>query len=236
MNKGNQKDNIIQLPELLDQVRVFRNRRQAGEVLARMLEGFRLTNTLILAIPSGGVPVAVVIAEQLQLPLDIAVVSKITLPWNTEAGYGAVAFDGTMRLNQDLLPHLRLTEKQLKEGRAQTFEKVRRRLQKFRGDQAMPDLRDRKVILVDDGLASGFTLLVAVEAVRKAGAESILVAVPTGSYKSVLRVSRQVETLYCANIRAGWSFAVAEAYQRWTDVEEEEALSLFQQYQRRHQP
>ncbi len=236
MNPGNQNDDIIELPELRDQVRIFRNRKQAGEVLAQMLEGFRSTETLVMAIPSGGVPVAVVVAEHLRLPLDIAVVSKITLPWNTEAGYGAVAFDGTMRLNEDLLPHLRLTAEEIEEGKIQTLGKVRRRIRKFRGDQALPDLSGRKIILVDDGLASGFTLLVAVEAMEKAGVRSIQVAVPTGSYKSALKVSRRVEAVYCANIRTGWSFAVAEAYQRWTDVEEEEALSLFQQYQRRHQP
>jgi putative phosphoribosyl transferase len=228
------KERIIQLPELKEREGVFQNRRQAGEVLAGMLDSFRKTNALVLAIPSGGIPVAAVIAEDLSLPLDVAVVSKITLPWNTEAGYGAVAFDGTIRLNQELLPHFRLTEKQIEAGKEQTLEKVFRRVKKFQRDRPFPDLENRKVILVDDGLASGFTLLVAVEALRKAGATFIIVAVPTGSHHSVLKVSRQVETLYCANIRSGWGFAVASAYQHWRDVGEEEALALYRHYRSRH--
>ncbi len=105
------KDPVIELPELRDKILVFRDRTQAGQVLAKMLQAFRQTDTLVMAIPSGGLPVAVVIAKELDLPLDVAVVSKITLPWDTEAGYGAVAFDGTMGFNEDLLSHLRLTEK-----------------------------------------------------------------------------------------------------------------------------
>jgi predicted phosphoribosyltransferase len=224
---------IIEMPDLRDRIRIFRGRDDAGRVVARMLDNFRATDTLILGIPSGGIPVAVAVAEELHLPLEAAVVSKITLPWNTEAGYGAVAFDGTVRLNEDLLPHLRLTEKQMAEGLEKTREKVARRVRRFRGDQPWPQLKGRTAILVDDGLASGFTMLTAVEAVRRLQAEKIVIAVPTGSADRIRKVSRQVEALYCANIREGWSFSVAEAYQRWFDLEEEEAVRMFQEYQRK---
>jgi putative phosphoribosyl transferase len=223
-------NNIIENPELKEKIRVFRNRVQAGEVLAEMLESFRNSDSLVLAIPSGGVPVGAAMARALSLPLDVAVVSKITLPWNTEAGYGAVAFDGTIRLNEDLLSHLRLSPEQIETGKALTMEKVHRRLEKFRKGRPFPDLSNRKVILVDDGLASGFTLLTAVEALKKAGASSLIVAVPTGSQTAILKVSRRVEALYCANIRSGWGFAVASAYRRWTDVPEEEALEIYKNF------
>ena len=235
MNAGKRQNHIIEIPELRDRIRVFHNRSQAGEVLSALLDSYKNSPSLIMAIPSGGIPVAVSIAERLDLPLEVAPVSKITLPWNTEAGYGAVAFDGTTRLNTDLLPHLRLTEKDIEEGKIKTWEKVKRRTQKFRGNLPFPDLADRPVILIDDGLASGFTLLVAVEALRKAGASNLIVAVPTGSLKSVQKVSRQVEVLYCANIRSGWSFAVADAYERWTDVDEEEAVAAYQAFQHNNQ-
>jgi putative phosphoribosyl transferase len=220
---------IIEIPELSEKERIFRNRQHAGEVLGGMLSGFKSTDSLILAIPSGGVPVGAALARSLSLPLDVAIVSKITLPWNTESGYGAVAFDGTIRLNEELLPYLKLSPKQIESGKEQTLEKVRRRINKFRRDRPFPKISDRKVILVDDGLASGFTLLVAIEALRKTGASFLIVAVPTGSRNSVLRVGRKVEALYCANIRSGWSFAVASAYQRWTDVDEEEAVAVYNQ-------
>ena len=95
--------NVVDLPDLRDQLGVFLNRDHAGEILAGMLEVYSDSNAMVMAVPAGGVPVAKVLAEHLNLPLDIAVVSKITLPWNTEVGYGAVAFDGTVRLNNDLV-------------------------------------------------------------------------------------------------------------------------------------
>jgi predicted phosphoribosyltransferase len=228
-------EKIVELPDLRDQVRIFRNRDHAGRVVAEMLEGYRKTDTTILAIPSGGVPVAVAVAEKLDLPLEVTVVSKITLPWNTEAGYGAVAFDGTVRINEDLLPHLRLTDQQIAEGIEKTRQKVQRRVKKFLGDRRFPDLNRKTAILVDDGLASGFTLLVAIEAVRRLGSKEIIIAVPTGSADRVRKVAREVDALYCANIREGWGFAVAEAYRRWFDLEEEEAVRLYKDYQTRFQ-
>jgi putative phosphoribosyl transferase len=228
-------EKIVELPELRDQVGIFRSRDHAGRVVAEMLEGYRETDSTILAIPSGGVPVAVAVAEQLALPLEVAVVSKITLPWNTEAGYGAVAFDGTVRINEDLLPHLRLSEQQIAEGIEKTRQKVQRRVRKFLGERPFPDLSRKAAILVDDGLASGFTLLVAVEAVRCLGSGEIIIAVPTGSADRVRKVAREVDALYCANIREGWGFAVAEAYRRWVDLEEEEAVRLYNDYQIRFQ-
>jgi predicted phosphoribosyltransferase len=218
---------IIELPGLRDRLQVFRDRTHAGEILAGMLEDYRSSQTLVMAIPAGGIPVAAALARMLILPLDVAVVSKITLPWNTEVGYGAVAFDGTTRLNRDLLPRLRLSEQEIEAGKAATAGKVEGRVDRFRGSRPYPDFTKEKVILVDDGLASGFTLLVGVEALKKSGAREIIVAVPTGSSSTVQRVAAEVDRLYCANIRGGWSFAVADAYERWTDVAEEEALRIY---------
>jgi predicted phosphoribosyltransferase len=221
--------NVEDLPGLRDRIAVFRERGHAGEILARMLEQYGKGDSVVMAIPAGGVPVAKVIAERLGLPLDITVVSKITLPWNTEAGYGAVAFDGTVRLNEELVERTGLTDEEIKQGIEKTKSKVGRRVRNFRGDRDFPDLSTRQVILVDDGLASGFTMRVAVEALRKLRASNIVVAVPTGHHYSVTRMAGEVEALYCANIRSGWSFAVADAYEKWTDVEEEEVAAILKQ-------
>jgi predicted phosphoribosyltransferase len=219
-------DNVKDLPDLRDNVGVFRNRNHAGEILAGMLEAYSDSEALVMAVPAGGVPVAKVLAEQLNLPMDIAVVSKITLPWNTEVGYGAVAFDGTVRLNNDLVARLGLTEEEIQQGISKTSAKVAHRVKNLRGEQALPDLSTYQIILVDDGLASGFTMHVAVEALQKAGTNSITVAVPTGHQRSVGRIAGEVDTLYCANIRGGYHFAVANAYVRWSDVGEKEVVSL----------
>jgi predicted phosphoribosyltransferase len=177
---------------------------------------------LVMPIPAGGVPVGAEIARRLELPLDAVVVSKVLLPWTTEAGYGAVAFDGTVRLNQELVRRFRLSEDVVQKGIQGTREKVRRRVRALRGDRPFPEVTERVVLLVDDGLASGFTMRVAVEALAKAGAVCILIAVPTGSRDTVEALACEVDRIYCANIRSGLPFAVADAYQRWSDVDEGE--------------
>jgi putative phosphoribosyl transferase len=218
--------NVVDLPDLRDQVGVFRNRNHAGEILAGMLEVYSDSDAMVMAIPAGGVPVGKVLAEKLSLPFDLAVVNKITLPWNTEVGYGAVAFDGSVRLNNDLVARLGLTDEEIQQGISKTSAKVTHRVKNLRGEQALPDLSASQIILVDDGLASGFTMYVAVEAVQKAGTTSITVAVPTGHQRSVVSIAGEVDTLYCANMRGGYHFAVADAYLRWSDVGEKEVVSL----------
>jgi len=227
------KSHIIDLPELREQTHVFQDRTHAGQVLARMLAADDKQAGIILAIPAGGVPVGVVMAEKTGLDFDVAVVSKITLPWNTEAGYGAVAFDGTVKLNKDMVRRVNLTSEDVKKGIEKTTAKVARRVKKLRDRQPFPDLGNRSAILVDDGLASGFTMRVAVAALRNAGAGRIVVAVPTGHRRSAEMIAREVETLYCANIRGGLSYAVASAYQHWSDVAEEDVVKILEQFKTR---
>jgi predicted phosphoribosyltransferase len=180
----------------------------------------------VLAIPAGGVPVAVEMARRLELPLDVAVVSKLTLPWNPEAGFGALAFDGTLRLNEALVAQAGLGPDQIETVKARTQDKVARRVRELRGARPFPDLSGRCTILVDDGLASGFTMMVAIEALRHQGAQEIVVAVPTAQAESAARIARLVSALYCANLREGRSYAVADAYQEWCDVDETELRAL----------
>ncbi|MCU0586305.1 MAG: phosphoribosyltransferase [Desulfobacterales bacterium] len=201
--------NVIELDELRDRIGVFRDREHAGEILSGMLTRHEGTRAILFAVPAGGVP------------------SKITLPWNTEAGYGAVAFDGSVLLNEPILARIALSKTQIEEGRRATREKVERRLLEFRGDRPLPDLADTTAILVDDGLASGFTMLAAIGALRRLGCRDAVVAVPTAGTAAIGLVAPAVDTLYIANIRGGASFAVASAYERWADVDEKDAVALF---------
>ena len=219
--------NVVDLQELREKTRVFSDRSHAGDILSGMLQSYRDTDGLLMGIPAGGLPVASVIRDNLALEMDVAVVSKITLPWNTEAGYGAVSFNGTVRLNQAILSHVGLSESQVQKGIAKTEQKVKRRLKLLRGEKPFPEVHRRAVILVDDGLASGFTMLVAVESVKKAGAGEIAVAAPTGHLNAVQKIAEQVNAVYCANVRTGMRFAVADAYLNWSDVAEEELTDLF---------
>lgn len=211
---------------LRDKILVFEDRTHAGALLADLLAPYPLQGGLVLGVPAGGVEVGLAVARRLVLPFDVAVVSKITLPWDTEAGYGAVAFDGTCLLNRPLIRRLGLSEDQIREGMARTRSKIQRRLETFRGTAPFPDLRDRWVILVDDGLASGFTMKTAIEALRNLGADHLIVAVPTAHDRAVADIAPLVEAVFCANIRRGLRFAVAAAYHHWTDVSETEVMDL----------
>jgi putative phosphoribosyl transferase len=217
---------VIERSELRNRTGVFRDREHAGEVLAEMLGEFRAGNALLLAVPAGGVPVAAVVADRLALPLDVAVVSKITLPWNTEAGYGAVAWDGTVRINRGLAARVGLGEDEIRDGVDRTTSKVRRRVERLRGGRAWPDLEGRPVVLIDDGLASGFTMLVAVAALEAAGAHRPVVAVPTAPDDTVARLAERTAAVFCANVREGRPFAVADAYAHWSDVTEDTAVAI----------
>jgi predicted phosphoribosyltransferase len=184
--------------------------------------------SIVMAIPAGGIPVGSVVADRLKLPLDVAVVSKITLPWNTEAGYGAIAFDGTVKLNQALLRRLNLTEEDIQKGIKKTKQKVSRRVLELRGSRLFPTLKNRKIILIDDGVASGFTMKVAITALQRAGAAHVTVAIPTAHKESVESILKAVDDVFCPNLRSGRQFAVASAYEKWSDVTEQGVIHILE--------
>jgi putative phosphoribosyl transferase len=224
---------IQERTDLENRVRVFKDRGHAGIVLADMLAPYPWENGIVLGIPAGGVPVGLALAGRLGLPFDVAVVSKITLPWNAEAGYGAVAFDGTYTLNQALIAQIPLSEDEIQEGIRRTRSKVARRAERFRGNRPFPTVRGRSVILVDDGLASGFTMRLSIEALRNIGGDDLIVAIPTAHDRAVADVARLADAVFCANVRGGRWFAVADAYENWRDMDEDEVMNMLRQEKRR---
>lgn len=223
---------VIEIPEMRNRVRVFRDRNEAGRIIAGLLKPYCPGKCIAFAIPSGGVPLGIEIAAALNIPLEIAVVSKITLPWNTEAGYGAVAFNGTVKLNESLISRLRLSEYEVKHGIQLTREKVQRRVRQYSGARPFPDVSGKTAILADDGIASGFTFLTGLEALKTMRPAGIFAASPTGSDDSLQKVSAESDLVFCPNIRTGWTFAVADAYREWSDIEEAEALRMFAEFQK----
>lgn len=214
---------LVEDPALRDRLRVFRDRTAAGEALAGLLRTLSLETPLLLAIPAGGVPVAVAVRRTLGWPLDVAVVSKLTLPWNKEAGFGALAFDGSVLLHDELIRQVALSPADVTAAIASTRRKVERRAQRLRANRGELVLDGKTAVLVDDGLASGFTMKAAVTACRALGAKSIVAATPTAHDAAIERVLAEVSYVACPNVRSGPSFAVADAYDVWRDVPEVEA-------------
>jgi putative phosphoribosyl transferase len=215
---------------LRDELHVFKDRLQAGYRLAELLGDYRESHTIVLTLPAGGVPVAEVLSEKLNLPLEVAVASKITLPWNNEVGFGAVAFDGTVRFNELLIADAGLNKEQIERRTKLTKVKVAGRLKIFRRNRPLLDLKNKNCFLVDDGVASGMTMAAAVEAVKKLGPKQIFIAVPTGHRESLFRLEKAVDKIYCANVRSGLSFAVADAYRNWSDVDDGEVAKILERH------
>jgi predicted phosphoribosyltransferase len=217
------------LPELHDRIHVFRDRTHAGEILADMLEEYRDSDALLLGIPAGGVPVAAEIAIRIGLTFDVIPVSKILFPWTTESGFGAVAFDGTEWINDNIVKYYGLDKDKIQAATREARSKVRRRLQHFRGTRPIPEMKDRSTIVVDDGIAAGSTVRAGILALQKAQAGKIVIAIPTAHDSSLYPIARHVDAIYCANMRGGNSFSVADAYQNWSDINENEIHAILAQ-------
>lgn len=220
---------IIEDKDLRNKTFVFQDREDAGRKLSVFLSDYKSSKSIVLAIPAGGVAVAKAIKDALFLPLDLLIVRKIQIPWNPEAGFGAINLDGYVVFNEDLLRHLSLPERVITSQVEKTRETLKKRNFLFRGGKDFPSLKDKTVILVDDGLASGYTMLAAVEYTKKRNPSRIVIAVPTGSHKTVKKISPFVDVLYCLNIREDYPYAVAEAYRNWYDVSDEEVLRIMEE-------
>lgn len=219
--------NVIEELAYRDRTFVFKDRLHAGELLADKLRPLIAgRGAQLLAVPAGGVAVGYAVAQKLNTPLEVAIVRKIQIPWNTEAGFGAVTWDGRVLLNKLLVSQLGLSTEIVEQCVSQTRETVRQRVQKLRGNKPFPDLSGKTPILVDDGLASGFTMLAAVESVRAKQPEKIVVAVPTASVGAIELLAPTVNKLVCLNVRHGPIFAVADAYDKWYDLSDDEVLEL----------
>jgi predicted phosphoribosyltransferase len=211
---------------------LFKDRRAAGELLGEKLLDYSNSPSLVLAIPSGGLPVGLAIADKTGLPFDVIIARKLQIPYEREAGFGALGPDGEVALNEALLQHVPLTKEEIDSEIERTMAVIKRRTELFRAGRPLRNMKDRNVIIVDDGLASGYTMRAAVEHAKKNTPKKIIVAVPTASARTVQSLVQEVDELVCLNIRTGRSFAVADAYTEWHDLRDSEVLSLLELYRR----
>lgn len=219
---------VHEIKEFRNRVEVFRDREDAGNTLADMLEpdyGGR-EDVTILAIPAGGVPVGLKVRERLGASFDLVIARKLKIPDNKEAGFGAMTHGGRVFLNEALVQDLRLEEKDIEAETEAVEVELEKRNHLFREGRPFPALRGRVVVLVDDGLASGFTMLSSIHMVKDRQAAKTVVAVPTAPKRTLDRIQPEVDEIYCPNVREGAFFAVADAYARWYDLTEDEVVEL----------
>ncbi len=221
---------LIEDASLRNKLYAFKDRKESGTLLAQRLLGYKDTDGIVFAIPSGGVPVAAEIAKALTLPLDLIIVRKVQIPYNPEAGFGAVSPDNKVLLNENLLSMLNLSEKEVEQQIQITREIIKKRNELFRKGLPFPSVKNKVAIIVDDGLASGYTMLSAIEFIKRHKPQKIVVAVPTGSKGTVEIILPKVDELVCLNIRSGYVFAVADAYENWYDLKDDEVISILSNF------
>lgn len=219
---------LLDDPALRNRTGVFADRTAAGRRLAEMLADYQGRALHLFAIPAGGVPVAAEISRALGVPLDLVIVRKIQLPWTTEAGFGALDPEGRVLLNEELLRRLDLTPREIEAQVQKTLVTLKEREAHLRGGRPYPDLEGAVTLVVDDGLASGYTMRAAVRFLRGKGAGELVVAVPTALDRTARALLPDVDLIVCPNLRSGWSFAVADAYRHWYDLGEEEVLRILE--------
>jgi len=218
---------LIEEKTYRNKTHIFKDRQEAGKLLAQKLLAYKDDKTcIVFGIPSGGVPIASEIAKTLAIPFDIIIVRKIQIPYNTEAGFGAVTPDGSVLFNETFLKELPLSEEEIKRQVLKTKEIIKKRDKLFRKGRPFPVIRNKTVIIADDGLASGYTMLAAIRFIREQQPQKIITAVPTGSEKTVHLILPEVDELICLNVRSYFPFAVADAYKKWYDLADDEVISI----------
>ncbi|MDP3045409.1 MAG: phosphoribosyltransferase [Bacillota bacterium] len=204
---------------------MFSDRTEAGRRLAENMADESLEDGLILGIPRGGVIVAAKVAEKLGLPLDIIIPRKLGVPFNTEVAIGAVTQDGTVILDDRLMTLTGLDEADLRPQIEQEIAEIARRTRLYRGDRPEPEYRDRTVVLVDDGIATGSTTLAALRSIRKGNPRTVILAVPVAPPETLDRLAPEVDRIICLEAPDPF-YAVGQFYDHFDQTSDEEVIDI----------
>ena len=210
---------------------MFHDREDAGRKLAARLTRFRALDPLVLGLPRGGVPVAYEVARALDAPLDVVVARKIGAPGHEEYGIGAVAQGGAFYLDEPRIAALGVHHTWLARAAAEQSAEIERRLRAYRGDRPTLDARDRVVILVDDGLATGVTTRAAVRALRKMGPREVVLAVPAAARDTARALRAEVDELICLEAPEDF-YAVGQCYEDFGQTTDDEVIALLARAER----
>jgi putative phosphoribosyl transferase len=207
---------------------MFQDRREAGKALARELASLKGTpNLIVLGIPRGGVVVGREIAQALNAPLDVYITRKIGAPHNPELAIGAVASDGTLLIDHQLVRRLGASQGYIDEESARQTQEISRRLAEYRGDRPSPDLTGKVIILVDDGVATGATILATIKAIKSQQPLKLILAVPVGPRDSIESLRQEVDQLYCLHAPEIF-WAVGAFYNVFDQTSDEEVKALLE--------
>lgn len=210
---------------------IFADRQDAGRQLAQRLSSlhFDPKSALVLAIPRGGVVVGAEIAGALHLPLDVYITRKLTAPGNPELAIGAVASDGTVFLDQEMAHSAGASERYVASETTRQLAELRRRLRVYRGDRPFPQLRGQTVILVDDGIATGATTLVALRALRRQAPKRLILAIPVGPPDAIRRMEGEADEVVVLQTPEPF-WAVGAFFADWAQTSDDEVIALLNRH------
>lgn len=205
---------------------LYKNRCKAGKALAQKLHKYKgRDDVILLALPRGGVPVAYEVAKALTLPLDVWIVRKIGIPGYEECAMGAISGNNVRLIDQDVKQTMHVSDCTMKHIIARELEELIRRNKLYRQGRPNPDFTGKTVILIDDGLATGFTMQAAIHAIYHQNASKIIVAVPLGSREAVKEISAMVDEVICLEQPSPF-FSVGLWYENFRQTSDEEVGSF----------
>jgi len=204
----------------------FRDRREAGQLLAEELHFLKgKENVIVLGIPRGGVVVAYEVAQAISAPLDVYITRKIGAPHNPELAIGAVASDGGVVLDHDLIRQLGVPESYVEEETERQRQEIKRRAREYRGDRPPLELAGKTVIVVDDGVATGATTMATLRALQKQELKELILAIPVGPPDAVKQLGKEADRVICLSTpRLFW--AVGAFYAVFDQTSDEEVKRL----------
>jgi len=216
---------------------VFENRYDAGRQLAAKLTEYKKQSAVVLAIPNGGVLVALNVALALEADdYNLIISRKIPLPLSPEGGFGAVTDDGTTILNEEMVKRFGLSPQQINYGVSQVRVDIRQRSLLYHKDRPPSVVKGKTVIIIDDGLASGYTMMAAVESIRYRLPREIIVAVPVASATALKKVEKIANKVITCVAGFGPEFYVSDFYRYWHEPSDKEVIQCFKEWGMRHRP
>lgn len=213
---------------------IFKNRHDAGEKLIPLLQHYKDdSEAVVIGLPRGGVVLAGVVAQELNLSLDIVFPRKIGAPMQPELAIGAITETGEGNFDAELIRHLQISEAYIQKAIEHEKEVAQKRLLLYRKNKPKIDLTDKTVIIIDDGLATGATMKAAIESVKKEGAGKIVVAVPVSPIETLEEIRELVQEAYALHTPSFFQ-AVGQFYEEFSQTEDEEVIAILQHCCKKH--
>jgi putative phosphoribosyl transferase len=207
---------------------MFLDRADAGEKLTDSLKKFKDEDVIVLVVPRGGLEIAYDTIKRFGFKWDLIIPRKIGAPQNKEFAIGAVSVDGSYFLNNDYVKMYGISQDYIEKEVSEQIDEIKRRMKEYRGKDTFPEVKDKTVIIIDDGIATGFTILAVIKAVKKQGAKKIILAIPVGPRETIEEFKEIVDEVICLYIPEEF-YAVGSYYVDFKQVTEDEVFKIMKE-------